>query len=194
MIRNRLNVLLAERNLTIKDVNKKTGLSRTTISNMINGISDGLQLSTLDVLCNYLEITPNDFFEYAPYIIDFNILDDSPKQLFVSVKNGENHKSYFYQLFVSQNDFGRDNQRIETYDLYINYESEEYNDLFKSEIYDLLPVRLKNDIKVEILDTLVLHTSTLIESIANELNLPKKSLNVLLETPFSSKTQVFHLD
>lgn len=45
--------LLAERNLKITQVCKDTGLSRPTLNAIKYGRSKGIQLETIDVLCNY---------------------------------------------------------------------------------------------------------------------------------------------
>lgn len=69
MLANRLNVLLAERDLTIKQVTQETGISRNTISNLVNNPFGNISIDTVDVLCNYLSVTPTDFFEYSPYLV-----------------------------------------------------------------------------------------------------------------------------
>lgn len=54
--------LLAERNLKITQVCKDTGLSRPTLNAIKYGRSKGIQLETIDVLCNYFLITPGELF------------------------------------------------------------------------------------------------------------------------------------
>lgn len=66
MLRNRLKILLAERNLKIKDVSNATGLSRNSLSNMSNHRSANISNDSLDKLCNYLGITPTEFWEFKP--------------------------------------------------------------------------------------------------------------------------------
>ena len=63
IIYSNLRVKMAERGLTIKDINKKTDLSRTTISNLYNGYSDGIKFHTLEKLCDFLNCTPNDLLK-----------------------------------------------------------------------------------------------------------------------------------
>ena len=72
MIFSKLNVLLAERNLKISKVAKDTGISRTTLTALSQNTSQGIQFETLDLLCGYLKITPNLFFEYIPYAIEIS--------------------------------------------------------------------------------------------------------------------------
>ena len=58
----KLRELLAERNLKITQVCKDTGLSRPTLNAIKYGRSKGIQLETIDVLCNYFKITPGELF------------------------------------------------------------------------------------------------------------------------------------
>ncbi|WP_368045394.1 helix-turn-helix domain-containing protein [Ligilactobacillus sp. 110_WCHN] len=64
MIENRLKVILAEKRLKIKDVAQNTSLSRNTISNIANNPYSNVSNSTLNKLCECLNITPADFFLY----------------------------------------------------------------------------------------------------------------------------------
>lgn len=58
----KLRELLAERNVSITQVHKDTGLSRPTLNAIKYGRSKGIQLETIDVLCNYFKITPSELF------------------------------------------------------------------------------------------------------------------------------------
>lgn len=64
MIENRLKVILAEKRLKIKNVVENTGLSRNTVSNIVNKPHCNISNETLDRLCCYLEITPGDLLLY----------------------------------------------------------------------------------------------------------------------------------
>ena len=66
MVRCNLSILLAERNLKITQVAKDTGISRTTLTYLANNYSKGIQYDTLNTLCNYLNVTPNDLISYFP--------------------------------------------------------------------------------------------------------------------------------
>ncbi|MEN2361878.1 helix-turn-helix domain-containing protein [Levilactobacillus brevis] len=72
MLANRLSVLMAERQLSIKQVIDATGISRNTISNISNNPNANVATDTIDKLCNYMGIQPNDFFVYAPYQIEMS--------------------------------------------------------------------------------------------------------------------------
>ncbi|TLQ20137.1 helix-turn-helix transcriptional regulator [Lentilactobacillus parafarraginis] len=74
MLANKLNVLMAERQLNIKDVVQGTGLSRNTISNLINSSDKGgINLRTINKLCMFFNVTPADFFEYFPYEATYQV-------------------------------------------------------------------------------------------------------------------------
>lgn len=90
MIISNLNVLLAQRGLKISDVARDTGLSRTTLYSMADNISGGYQLSTLDKLCTYLNVTPGDLFIYKN--LDVNLIDF---KLFEITENGNRGSFYF---------------------------------------------------------------------------------------------------
>lgn len=70
---NKLKSLLAERNLTIKQIIKDTGLSRNTLSNIINNPLSNISLDTLNTLCIYLKITVDDFYSFVPFNFEYNI-------------------------------------------------------------------------------------------------------------------------
>lgn len=79
MIFNRLKMLLSERELTISQVAKDTGLSRTTLTYMVQNNSKGIQLATLNQLCQYLRVLPEDFFEYYPFDVAYQFQRDQDK-------------------------------------------------------------------------------------------------------------------
>lgn len=67
MIKNRLAILLAERQLKITKVAKDTGISRNTITSTVQNDGTMIKLDTIETLCNYLNVEPKDFFDYSPY-------------------------------------------------------------------------------------------------------------------------------
>ena len=72
MIRYNLNKLLGERNLKISKVFVDTGISRSTLTKIVNNQSSMVQTETIDKLCQYLKVSPSEFFEYIPIEIDVN--------------------------------------------------------------------------------------------------------------------------
>lgn len=75
MIRSRLNVLLAERDLRQDQISADTGISKVTISNIVNNKTNGFQYETLNELSKYLQITPGDLFEYYDQDIFIDLRD-----------------------------------------------------------------------------------------------------------------------
>lgn len=71
MIKNQLSTLLAERSLKITKVSNDTGISRTTLTALNQNENKMVQMVTINTLCNYLKITPADFFEYSPLDASF---------------------------------------------------------------------------------------------------------------------------
>ncbi len=76
MVRSRLKVLIAERNLdrlregkpvlTIRGIGAATGLSVATITGLTAGRAGRIDFDTLDTLCSYFHIQPGDLLEYLP--------------------------------------------------------------------------------------------------------------------------------
>lgn len=64
MLENRLWVLMAECQIKISSISDDTGISRTTLTNIKYNRASRIDFKTLDVLCQYLRITPGEFFEY----------------------------------------------------------------------------------------------------------------------------------
>lgn len=80
MLECNLAVLLTERNLRITKVSKDTGISRTTLTGLCKSSTDGIRYDTLETLCTYLRVTPEDFFNYTAYNYDI-VLNDSDETL-----------------------------------------------------------------------------------------------------------------
>ena len=58
----RLRGLIEERGLTITQVSRDTGLSRVTLTGLFYPRKKGVQIKTMNVLCNYFRITPGELF------------------------------------------------------------------------------------------------------------------------------------
>lgn len=102
MLRVNLNMLLAERNLTASRLSKDTGISKTTLTALVNNTGKGIQYETIDTICNYLNITPEDFFDYVPfdYVFDYetkhiNLSGDFEAELLNNVFDLEDVKHQF---------------------------------------------------------------------------------------------------
>lgn len=72
MVVSNLSILLRERGLSIGEVSEKTGISRNTISYLVNNRTNGIRFETLDSLCSLLNVTPNELLIMSEY----NILTD----------------------------------------------------------------------------------------------------------------------
>lgn len=75
MIRCNLSVLLAERNLRITKVSKDTGISRTTLTSLSSNKAQGIQFDTINTLCNYLNVNPNQLITHSPIDIKLEELE-----------------------------------------------------------------------------------------------------------------------
>ena len=74
MLRNNLAKLMIDRGVTATQLFNDTGIARSTISKISNNNTDKISMSTIDKICNYLRITPADFFDFIPFEIDIKIL------------------------------------------------------------------------------------------------------------------------
>lgn len=82
MIRNRLKELMAESHLKASRVaNDIENLSRNTINSTVNNKGKMIQLETINSLCQYLGVTPNDFFEYLPFDVHVSVSSDEDLSL-----------------------------------------------------------------------------------------------------------------
>lgn len=82
MIKCNLAVLLAERNIRISELSKRTGISRTTLTALNQNQSKGIQFDTFDTLCTYLKISPNDLFIQETLEYDFTVLEITEQKSF----------------------------------------------------------------------------------------------------------------
>lgn len=64
LIKNNLAVLMEQRQIRVSELSKETGISRTTITSAKFNRGKMIQLNTINKLCQALEVTPEDFFEY----------------------------------------------------------------------------------------------------------------------------------
>lgn len=66
MIRNNLEIIMAENQLRTSAVAKDTGISRTTLTALRQNKTQMVQLETVNTLCTYLKISVKDFFSSIP--------------------------------------------------------------------------------------------------------------------------------
>ncbi|MEX6642420.1 helix-turn-helix transcriptional regulator [Clostridium perfringens] len=94
MIRCNLSILLAERNLKITKVSKDTGVSRTTLTSLSNNYSQGIQFDTINTLCNYLKVTPEQLITYIPIDISVEKIDLYGESMTINLIIIENNRAY----------------------------------------------------------------------------------------------------
>ena len=66
MIVNNIPVQMAEKRMNIQKVSDLTGISRTTLSKIVNDKFTRIDLNTINQLCKVLECTTQDLLEYIP--------------------------------------------------------------------------------------------------------------------------------
>lgn len=57
---------MGERRLKVADVCRDTGLKRTTVGRLYHEDVVKLDMETLEILCNYLEVDISDMLEIVP--------------------------------------------------------------------------------------------------------------------------------
>lgn len=62
----KFRALIYGRGLSIKDVHEGTGLSRTTISNLANGYSKGIEFDTLQKLVDFFQCEITEIIDIKP--------------------------------------------------------------------------------------------------------------------------------
>jgi putative transcriptional regulator len=65
-IRAKLNVVLAERNVRLTELEEKTGISLNNLSILKTDKAKAVRFSTLNEICKALNCQPGDLFEYVP--------------------------------------------------------------------------------------------------------------------------------
>ena len=65
-VRLRLDVLLAERGMTLAELSRQVGVSQVNLSVLKNGHARAIRFSTLTAICDVLGCTPGDLLEVKP--------------------------------------------------------------------------------------------------------------------------------
>ncbi|ULG71922.1 helix-turn-helix domain-containing protein [Macrococcus brunensis] len=63
---NKFRVILAIKSLSIKNVHEKTGISKTTLTNLFYERTRNPDTKTVLLICDFLGVTPNQFFGIDP--------------------------------------------------------------------------------------------------------------------------------
>lgn len=59
-----LDVVMAQRKISLTELSERVGLSMTNLSLLKNGRVRGMRFATLEALCRVLECQPGDLIEY----------------------------------------------------------------------------------------------------------------------------------
>lgn len=62
----RLDRVMADRKITLKDLSEKVGVSNVNLSKMKTGKISAIRFSTLEAICEALDCQPGDILEYVP--------------------------------------------------------------------------------------------------------------------------------
>ena len=61
-----LDVMMAMRKVSLKDLAERVGISATNLSLLKTGKVNGVRYRTLDAICRELDCQPGDIFAYKP--------------------------------------------------------------------------------------------------------------------------------
>lgn len=61
-----LDVMMARRKISLKDLAERIGMSTTNLSLLKTGKVHGVRYRTMEALCRELDCQPGDLFEYRP--------------------------------------------------------------------------------------------------------------------------------
>lgn len=160
MVRCNLSILLAERNLKISKVSSETGISRTTLTSLANNYSQGIQFDTINTLCNYLRITPEQLISYIPVDIKVNSVHLNDDNLEINLEVTKYTRSTECSLTgTCYTTFS--NGVLADLDIHIDLWDEDGNDDIKSEnlmlssTFKSLPITFFEDIKDKIFDMII---------------------------------------
>ena len=62
----RLDRVMADRKISLKDLSEQVGLSNVNLSKMKTGKISAIRFSTLEAICEALNCQPGDILEYDP--------------------------------------------------------------------------------------------------------------------------------
>lgn len=169
MIKSNLQMLLAQRRLKITQVAQDTGISRTTLTSLYYQHAQGLQLDTINKLCQYLNVTPGDLFIYAPFDYEINVTFgdlyeiESGTPVLVEVHITQKRRTTTYSLSGEVNaEIGHDDEdpasdEIKSLTFYLEHHSDENEDKPRETLEDavsMMPDDVRSAIDFDIADEL----------------------------------------
>jgi len=66
MITNKLSEIAGRKRIKIAEISRMTGIGYSTVQRLYNNEVGRIEFDVLDKLCNFLQCTPNDIFEFTP--------------------------------------------------------------------------------------------------------------------------------
>ena len=60
----RLDRVMADRNMSLKELSEKVGVANVNLSKLKNGHVSAIRFSTLEAICDVLDCQPGDILEY----------------------------------------------------------------------------------------------------------------------------------
>lgn len=194
MLINRLAILLAERTLSGSRLSVETGIAQSTISKITSNKSKQVDYATVNTICNNLQITPNDFFDYSPFDYDISCLkdeEDGSIKLFIKVKKFDvkictleyHSKAYYY---INQDKPNSVDSGVSIFEIKNDYEKVEkiLVQLILSKVntesceeFENLPINFKNILKNDLLEKVgIVLKSDLVEEFNEKFIFEKNSI------------------
>lgn len=62
----RLDRVMADRKMSLKELSERVGVANVNLSKMKNGRISAIRFSTLDAICSVLNCQPGDILEHRP--------------------------------------------------------------------------------------------------------------------------------
>lgn len=161
MLRNNLAKLMIDRGISATQLFNDTGIARSTISKISNNNTDKISLQTIDKICNYLEVAPEDFFDFWAYEVkiqcgfvnydslaevreEWNLIPEfkEPAFLLIEFTRGKNTKKILEYKF----------NYCEEYELGYPYDNGYLDSIIlespktETSIFDNMPIQFQNEL------------------------------------------------
>lgn len=111
MIKFRLKEIMENKGLKISDLNESTGISRNSLSLLINGKSQGIQFETIEKITKALNVDISDLFKNIFDYVSINIigiksaighfppmLDNIKSKKEIEIMNNDNYSQYSFKV------------------------------------------------------------------------------------------------